>query len=214
VTTTTTGTNAMWDAVRNLARPSTYPYDHGALQIGAPSNDPNWWKPGVGRHDLVTRYAWTITSPDTVTFVAQHAGPRVVDPMAGTGWWAHLLTHAGVDVHAADLHAPGSAANHWHRNPHTWTTVQAADGPDTVRSYGTGRTLLLAWPPHDDPAGADIIAAYPGNRVVYIGEGPGGCCGNDRMFDLLNNGWAVVAEHRPVQWYGIHDYVTVYDRSL
>lgn len=56
------------------------------------------------------------------------------------------------------------------------------------------------------------FAAYEDGSSCYIGEGPGGCCGDDRLFELLDQQWAKVAEHRPVQWFGIHDYVTVYDR--
>ena len=74
------------------------------------------------------------------------------------------------------------------------------------------RTLLLAWPPYDDPIGEKALTAYAGTRVIYIGEMDGGCCGDDAMFQRLATEWREVAEIRPVQWAGLHDWVTVYDR--
>lgn len=205
-------TNDYWDAVKDHATPSGYSWDNGALMVGAPSNDPNWWRHVGDRNDLASRYSWTITDPTTVAFVAQHAGPKAVDPMAGSGWWALLLGEAGVDTLASDLHPAGSEGNHWHKRADCWVPIGVSDGATTAAEHGANRTLLLSWPPYDDSAGADILAAYPGERVIYIGEGPGGCCGTDSMFDLFETGWVEVASHRPVQWYGIHDYVTVYDR--
>jgi hypothetical protein len=32
------------------------------------------------------------------------------------------------------------------------------------------------------------------------------------MFDALERDWAETVDHRPVQWFGMHDWVTVYDR--
>ncbi|MFJ1539202.1 hypothetical protein ACIODS_11735 [Micromonospora chalcea] len=87
--------------------------------------------------------------PETVTFVAEHSQGRLVDPMAGTGYWAWMLTQAGVDVVAYDLHppAPNSEANHWHRNVSAHVTVGEADAKDSV-TWSTSRTLLLSWPPY------------------------------------------------------------------
>lgn len=207
-----TTTNAYWEAVAAHATPSTYTWDHGALHIGAPTNDPEWWRTIADRTDLCSRYSWTITDPDTVAFVVQHSRGAVIDPMAGSGWWAHLLTQAGVDVVASDLHPPGSAGNHWHKHD-THHPIQQANAAGAVAGRCSARTLLLSWPPYDDTTGADILAATTTDRVIYIGENAGGCCGNDDMFDLLDQQWAEVACHRPVQWYGIHDFVTVYDRK-
>lgn len=210
--TTALTTNAYWDAVKDDVRPGDTPWDRGP-QVGAPDyNDPEWWKRTKDRREMCSRYSWTITSPETVAFVALRAGPAVIDPMAGSGWWAHLLTEAGADVAASDLLRPGTDGNHWHRHD-THLPVTLAEGVAAVSEHGAGRTLLLSWPPYNDEAGADILAAYPGGRVIFIGEGAGGCCGDDRMFELLADGWSEVASHRPVQWYGIHDWVTVYDRK-
>lgn len=164
------------------------------------------------RHPLVRRYAWTITAPETVAFVAEHSGGRLVDPLAGTGYWGLLLAASGVDVVSCDLHpADGGDANVWHKHQDAWVPVLRADAVDAVAVHAD-RTLLLSWPPYDDPLGDRVLAAYPGNRVIYIGEMEGGCCGDDDMFARLDRDWSEIATHEPVQWGGMHDYVTVYER--
>jgi hypothetical protein len=202
--------NPYWDTLADFARYEAYhPWDKGLFVGGyARDEDRNL---NLRRRDLTSDYAWTITAPATVAFVAEHCGPRVIDPLAGSGYWAWLLAQHGADVAASDLNPPNVAANNWHRGG-VWTTVAARDAVEAVRG-SAGRTLLLSWPPYDDPTGAKVIEAYAGDRIVYIGEGDSGCCGGDDMWELLRSGWHEVAEHRPVQWYGLHDWVTVYERG-
>lgn len=157
------------------------------------------------REDLVRRYAWTITAPDTVQFVHEHVGSVVVDPLAGNGYWAYLLTRASGTrmVAASDTNQPVE----------TWCPVAVADAAQAVRNFDGWPTLLLAWPPSADPTGADVLEAYTGNRVVFLGE-LDGSCGGDRMRDLLRTEWSPVAKHQPAQWNSYHDVVVVYERHL
>ena len=212
-----TKTNAYWEAVRQHVRnepiwggPCVDQYGILDRRTGGPRD----YTMRLNRFALCGEYSWSVTDPDTVTFVAEHAGPLLIDPMAGSGWWAHLLGQLGVTVLASDLNPPdGTEANHWHREGQHVPVAQV-DGVDAVKLAPPSATLFLSWPPYDRPAGHDILAAYTGTRVIYIGEGDGGCCGNDDMFRLFADGWVEVAGHRPVQWDGLHDYVTIYDRKI
>lgn len=208
--------NPYWDAIRDHVEPDDFwghptvgsmrRYRHGRSDI----DFDRWQRESPQRHDLVRRFAWTITDPDTVAFVAVHSRGRVVDPMAGTGYWGFLLAQAGVDVISYDAE-PGTSI--YHKDQALHSIVTKLDGVDAAVLH-SDRTLLLARPPYDSPDGAQILDAYTGSRVVYIGEQGGGCCGDDEMHEMLcdTRVWVEVAEHRPVQWFGIHDYVTVYDR--
>lgn len=206
-----TGANPYWDEV--LAWAQTNPV--GQLVLGHdryqrlglpyPRYDTFEQHPFIAamelRERLVRRHAWTITDPDTVAFVAEHAGTSVLDPMAGTGYWARLLTDLGVDVAASDLQPPPADDLYY--------PVVTGDAVDAVRLHGD-RTLLLAWPPCGDPIGADVLENYTGDRVVFLGEVDGNC-GDDRMRHLLATEWRQVAEHEPPQWLGQHELVVVYD---
>lgn len=202
--------NPYWDAVHDKVRIDQWASFHPS---GPVVGGINHMDESISRHEMVSRYAWTITSPETVAFVVEHAGIRVIDPIAGTGYWAFLLGQHGFDVAASDLDPPDIAKNIYHREGVVYVPVAAADGSDAVTVQGDDRTLLLSWPPYDEPAGAAILAAYRGDRLIFIGEGTGGCCGDDRMWSLIESDWVEVAGHRPVQWWGLHDYVTVYERA-
>lgn len=208
--------NPYWDAVRDHVRRSPHPW-RGGLVVGGldgyrlPDGGVDverWGRECPQRGELVGRYAWTVTSPDTVGFVVSRCGGRVVDPLAGTGYWAELLARAGVDVVASDLE-PGT--NAWHRGYPTHRDVVRGDAREVVAGC-SDRTLLLSWPPYGSPVGVETVRTFPGGVVVYVGEGCGGCCGDDALFEEFGAGWAEVACHVPVRWDGLRDVVTVFER--
>lgn len=209
MTAPTTYANPYWDLLADRVHHNErHPWDPGPF-VGGDGH----WADYRRRQDLVSDYAWTISDPAAVAFVAEHSGARVIDPLAGTGYWAWLLQQHGADVAASDLNPADGPGSAWHRGGRVFTPVYRADAVDAVTTLGHDRTLLLSWPPYDDPIGARILAAYTGPRVVYIGETSGGCCGDDTMWSALESGWHEAAEHKPVQWWGLHDWITVYDRS-
>ncbi|WP_152531363.1 hypothetical protein [Mycobacterium sp. UM_CSW] len=164
------------------------------------------------RQLLVRKYCWTIPDPDTVAFVAKHAHGGLVDPIAGTGYWAYLLAQVGVAVVCYDLN-PGAAlaTNGWHDEV-LHVDVGAKDCAEAAASH-PDRTLFLSWPPHGQDVGERILLAYKGNRVIYVGDGQGGATGDDRMHRILETDWTEVDSRQPVQWWGQHDRVTVYERG-
>jgi hypothetical protein len=164
------------------------------------------------RQRLVRKYCWTIPDPDTVAFVTKHAQGGLVDPIAGTGYWAYLLAQVGVDVVCYDLR-PGVELhiNGWHGDD-LYARVCAKDCADAVTLH-PDRTLFLSWPPFAQDVGARILAAYQGKRVIYIGGGRGGGSGDDQMHLILDTDWTEVDSRQPVQWWGVDDRVTVYERG-
>ncbi|QKW15322.1 hypothetical protein [Verrucosispora sp. NA02020] len=216
---TTAIINPYWDALRSQVDTTGSLWDTPSVggirsyrQAGGDLDADRWAREAPKRYDFVNQYAWTITDPDTVSFIAEHSHGRLVDPMAGTGYWAWILTQAGVDVVAYDLNPPvvDSERNHWHRNVAAHVTIGEADAKDSVW-WHPSRTLLLSWPPYGFDA-CPILDAYKGSRVIYIGEEWGGCCGDDGLFQAFERDWVKVAERVPVQWDGMHDVVHVYDR--
>lgn len=188
---------------------------------------PRTWEPGNTDHgprreDLVVRYAWAVPDPASLAFVAEQARGRIVEIGAGTGYWAWQLSQLGVDVVAYDRHPPDRGGNHWHSPRHLETgnpTKEPAPVFFPVRRGGApraarhpDRTLLLCWPPYSGTVASRALRAYSGQRVIFIGEGEGGCTAEDAFFRALERGWIEVADHRPVQWRGVHDWITVYDR--
>jgi hypothetical protein len=163
------------------------------------------------RQSLVRKYCWTIPDPDTVAFVAKHAQGGLVDSMAGTDYWAYLLAQVGVDVVCYDLN-PGTAlvTNGWHGED-LYAEVRAKDGAEAVALH-PDRTLFLSWPPFAQDVGTRILRAYQGKRVICIGEEEGHT-GDEKLRLTLETDWTEVDSHQPVQWWGVHDRVSVYERG-
>ena len=169
----------------------------------------------IDRHKLCSEYTFAIPDPDSLNFVAQWLKPAAIEMGAGTGYWVWQLSQLGVDSIAYDIDPPDDGYNFYHNRENKQdikvyhpimrgTPEMLANHPD--------RTLFLCWPPMSDMA-VKSLEHYQGKRLVYIGEGDGGCTADDAFFAKLSQGWVEVAERRPIQWDGIHDMITVYERQ-
>ena len=228
--------NPYWDEVKSLAVPARHSWQ--GPQIGAEMSTSEvlahirdcrddaeadtlvrrWAQQAADmiriRLNFVRKYCWSVPSPDAVDFVIAAANDRILDPIAGTGYWAYLLTQGGVDCLAFDENPPAVERddNEWHPNSATFTHVEQADAVDTVKAHGHDRTLFLSWPPNS-PLAHDILTAYPGNRVIYLGENKHGCTGDSAFFELLDWEWTISEFFVLSQWDTIHDALWVFDRD-
>jgi hypothetical protein len=184
-------------------------------------DDDTYWNP------LQRRYAWGIPNEPALAAIAEHSPNGVVEIGAGGGYWAKLLRDRGVDVLAFDPE-PGNA--HW--SLRTWSEVLRGDHTSVIGF--PERTLLLVWPSYSMDWTDKVIDLYGGQTVIYVGEGSGGCTGTERMHQLLGEDggcWHFGGEDDPCdcepvdalftagkvvdipQWFGIHDYLTVFHRK-
>lgn len=174
------------------------------------------------REQLVRKYAWSIPDPLTLAVVVEHAAPRVLEIGAGTGYWAWQLSQLGVDVLAYDSAPPDQCTDNYYHSPHSADTqftnelrqvfYPVSKGGPPIAAEHPSRTLLLCWPPYSDDMAAKCLSYYAGKRLIYIGEGDGGCTGDDLFHQMLEKDWQEVETHTPVQWEYIHDRVYIYDR--
>lgn len=165
----------------------------------------------VSRHDMVSTYAWSIPSPGDIAWVAGVLdGRSVVEVGAGTGYWAWQLSQAGVDVAAYDPLEPGE--NHFFQPVEPYVPLLRDDASASAKH--PDRALFLSWPSYDDPWAAHALSVYAGDRLIYAGEGGGGCCADDAFFDLLDAEWTEIGDsphHR--SWSGINCYLSAYRRK-
>jgi hypothetical protein len=182
------------------------------LRLGPDLNEGagKWAEEYMDRPEFVGRYAWSVTDPISVHFVACYSRGLALDPMAGTGYWAYVLNQLGVDVACYDSSPPPD--NTWHDGNPTWVPVNQGFAEVAVDKH-PDRVLFLSWPPYSEPSAYRTLREYQGDRVIYIGEGEGGCTGDDDFHCLLTEEWEEIACRRPIQWWGLHDDITVYERK-
>lgn len=169
------------------------------------------YRAGLERSALCARYSWSIPSPGDVTWLAgQLDGQGVVEIGAGSGYWAWQLRQAGVDVVAYDPHPPGPENKFNQHRLYTDVLV----GDDSAAANHPDRALMLCWPSYEDPFAKQALHAYQGDTVIYIGEGEGGCCADDRFHRILDRDFGE-PEYSPwhVNWFGIHCYLRVSRRK-
>lgn len=161
------------------------------------------WLARGERERLRTKYAYAIPDDAAVRGLVE-LSPSV-EIGAGTGYWASLVFAAGGDIVCYDV-APYK--NHWVEG--RWHPVNVG-GPESAAKHPY-RALFLCWPPYDKPMAVEALAAYQGRHVVYIGEGQGGCTGDDSFHDALEKGWRELRVLPLWQFGGIHDQMFVYER--
>ena len=162
------------------------------------------------RFDMCGTYSWAICSPGDIAWLKEILGGRgVVEPGAGTGYWAWQMGQAGIDVVAYEPEVQGPV-NHFARR--TWTTLLRDD--HAAPAHHPDRALFLCWPSYAEPWAAQSLACYTGDLLVYCGEGEGGCTADDGFFELLAAEWEEVSDSAAhVSYWGIHDYLTAYRRK-
>jgi hypothetical protein len=208
--------NPYWEAVKQV------PGAHSSLRRAAGGWEPDGfaisWETRQpiqpGRDELVRRYAWAVADPGSVGFVAEHAAAGVVEIGAGAGYWAWQLVQRGIPVAAYDESPPNVKSNGYCGRDGVlrpvWHPVHEG-GPEMAAKHAD-RALFLCWPPMSTMA-AEALAAYQGDRVIYIGEGDWGCTADDDFHEALNAGWEEIADHVGVRWSGINDRITVHRRA-
>lgn len=171
----------------------------------------NWSAEHDRRNVFLNQFSFAVPGRTAIARIEEHVGQRkLIEAGAGSGLWSRLLSDAGVAVTAVDNDTfCGSVTVPVGR----YYPVKRGDAIRAVRAHRGHRALMLCWPDYSSPMGERCLMAFRGDRLIYIGEGAGGCTGNDRFHELLR-GWRL-CEHIPIQqWPGIHDEVALYERGV
>jgi len=157
------------------------------------------------RHDLAPKYAWAVPSDEALSAIIEHSPQGVVEIGAGSGYWAWLLRERSVDVVAYDRKPYHNA-----QVDAKWSLVKRG-GPWHSKLFPE-RTLFLCWPPYAHSMAFQALSYYQGQTLAYIGEGEGGCTGDDQFHSALEKEWEEIQFVGLPQWPGIHDNLVIYRR--
>ncbi len=166
------------------------------------------WQLQMARDVFVRLYGFSVPCAEAVEAI-KAIGQPVLEVGAGTGYWSALLAAAGLDVVATDAAEPGAI------NGYRFTTgrchqVLQHTARDALLAYPR-RTVLCSWPCYREPWLSQAIRIMrPGQHLVLIGEGAGGCTGTECLFHQLAADFDEVAHVAIPQWPGLNDRLTVH----
>lgn len=160
------------------------------------------------RRSLVSRYSWAAPYPHSLEAVARFS--PLVEMGSGSGYWAALLTDLGADVMCYDTYRfNGNGAYTFH---HAYYPIRQTS-PSVLKRVSPKRNLFLCWPPFNVPFAGRCLRHFRGEYVIYIGEGDGGCTGDDAFHEALGRDWTEVETFGVVRWQGLHDKGYIYRRK-
>jgi hypothetical protein len=81
----------------------------------------------------------------------------------------------------------------------------------TSKFYQPDSCLITCWPLYDHTMASDAVA-HPWEYIIYIGEGEGGCTGDDLFHSVLETKYEEIQHGECVNWAAIHSHVFVYRR--
>ena len=167
------------------------------------------WLPGgiaefQVRENFVGEFGFAILTAHMIDVLKRFS--PIIEVGSGKGYWASELKGAGVDVVATD---PGIHKRPAWKKP--FTDIVPMNGEAAVAQY-PGRTLLMVWPDYNLDWPVRTLKAYAGGRVIYVGEGHGGCTADDAFHELLDKEWELQLSVKTPQFSCIHDRTEIWRR--
>lgn len=160
------------------------------------------------RREMRREYSFAIPTEKAILELV--ALSPVVEMGAGTGYWSMLIREAGGEVLSFDKYL-GEVNKYAFTK--SYGVVQQGD-ENSLQGLGGRYCLLLCWPNYNTNFAYNCVVAFLGNRLVYIGEGEGGCNANLEFFHLLGKDWTVTKNIDLPQWPGLNDRLSVYQRNV
>jgi hypothetical protein len=160
------------------------------------------------RKSLLSRYAFSIPTADTLTAVARHSA--LVEIGAGSGYWAMCLAACGADIVAYDIFPPvegpptSISEMNWQFRK-VWHPVRK--GNESSVAAHADRTLFLCWPPPENPMASRALDLYMkagGKTVIVIGEMKPLSMGDAALYEMMKG--LKTIERRPIYgWPGMRE---------
>lgn len=157
------------------------------------------------RDEIICKFGFAMLTSKIVETLRQFS--PILEIGAGSGYWSYELQKVGVDVIATD---PGTGKYRFDRADVNggkwkfWTEIEKLTALEAIAKY-PHRSLLTVWPDYDDPWAATALKTYSGDTVLYVGEGSGGCTGDEEFHSLLDLHFPAKTVVEIPQHYGIHD---------
>jgi len=166
------------------------------------------------RETYCDKYSYALITKDFIEDLTGIIGGKTaIEVAAGPGWLSYWLRKRGARVILTTDNMS------WHKNEERIFApgITKGDAAETVLKTNTD-FVILSWPYMDKMASKIWEAMAPGQKMVYIGEGEGGCCADDTFFSMVlaSDEEGLNWEKRVkslLQWQGLHDRCHVLEKK-
>jgi hypothetical protein len=165
----------------------------------------------IRRRRLCSLYAWSVPTEAAIKAIVRCSCNGLISIGAGSGYWEKLISDAGVDVLAYDDKPPALEGGNVYG--HKFMYFHVRRGTHRKIPVPTVATLFLAWPPYDQSLAYLAAKRHTGKYIIYVGEGSGGCTGDESFHRYLENNFECIEQIELPQWAFIHDRLEIYERK-
>jgi hypothetical protein len=167
------------------------------------------------RDHCISEFSFAVPDEYSLDRISAHSPHGLIEIGPGTGYWSWLLRKKGVwpilSCDVGPLKERGSRYRGGFKNE--WTYVRHTPHDKTPELLNPkGMSLFMCWPDMDSWP-VEALRLYTGDKLIYIGEGSGGCTADDAFFDELDKNWKEADWYYLPSWDGIHDELHFYKRD-
>lgn len=166
----------------------------------------SWKKRDMFRQSI----SWHVPTQSLVDLLIELC--PIVSVGSGFAYTESLVKSRGGEIIATDLNP--DQFNKWCKEGNFYLEVEQIEAAEAVSKY-RNRNVFMAWPPYDNPMASNVAHRMSrGNFLIFVGEGYGGCTGNDEFFNFLEKNFElIILEASIPSWHGIHDDIYVYKKK-
>lgn len=168
------------------------------------------------RKEYNQKFGFFLISEDFLNVSSEHfVNKKICEVGAGTGFLSKCFLDRKLDITPIDL----KVKNNNYGFSQTFTDILEVNAIDYLKEKSTHYdTILMSWPNYDNDFAFNVLQQMnKGQELIYIGEGYGGCTGNDAFHELLQEKCSLDKNitnkfsSSSYSWPGIHDRVYVYN---
>lgn len=156
-----------------------------------------------------TNFSWSIPSLEALLLISQECFD-IIEIYSGTGYWASLLNKLGCQIKCLDNYSWKEYSDNQTFGKHYIV--------NNIENYSLTSfencNLMISWPPYGDEYCTEYLKKINPNKLIYIGEVEGGCCGSDSFFQEIDKNYKEIKSLKLYRWSGINDWLIIYEKII
>lgn len=170
------------------------------------------------RDTYIHQYGFYIVSEGFIENTVNYFGKsKILEVGAGSGFLSACLQKSGIEVVPTDAHLINNS--YGFKTLHTEIVEE-----DSVKFLKNNKkyfdVVLMSWPNYSSSFAYNIVKNMDSGQIlIYIGEGYGGCTGDDKFFEYMEKNTEILEKETnkfnesSFSWIGIHDRVNIFKKK-